>query len=339
METQPLSVTPSGSKAVDGDAGCGWSRPPRNRIRLFTGTANPELAYEIAEYLGLPMGDAEVKRFRDGEINLQVNETVRGAQCFVIQPTCPPADSNLMELLVMIDAFKRASAKSVAAVIPYYGYARQDRKNKPRDPICAKLVANLLEAAGADRVLTMDLHAGQIQGFFDIPVDNLKAMPILADYFLKKGLENIVVVAPDVGGVARAREMSERLHAPLAILDKRRPRPNEAEVHHVIGDVKGKIAIMVDDLIDTAGTIANGAEALIKDGATKVYACCTHPVFSYPAVERIRQAPIEEVVVTNTIPIPPEHRPEKIKTLSVAPLFGEAIRRIYEEVSVSRLFD
>ena len=315
------------------------NQPPQEKIKLFTGTANPELAQEIADYLGIPLGDAEVKRFRDGEINLQVNETVRGAKCFVIQPTCPPADSNLMELLVMIDAFKRASAKSVAAVIPYYSYARQDRKNKPRDPICAKLVANLLEAAGADRVLTMDLHAGQIQGFFDIPVDNLKAMPILANYFKEKGLQNVVVVAPDVGGVARAREMSERLNAPLAILDKRRPQPNEAEVLHVIGDVKGMVAVMVDDLIDTGGTIAHGAEALVKNGATKVYACCTHPVFSYPAVERLREAPIEEVIVTNTIPIPPEHRPEKIKCLSVAPLFGEAIRRIYEETSVSRLFD
>lgn len=311
----------------------------KERIRLFTGTANPELAHEIAAYLGLPMGNAEVKRFKDGEINLQVNETVRGAKCFVIQPTCPPADSNLMELLVMIDAFKRASAKSVAAVIPYYGYARQDRKNKPRDPICAKLVANLLEAAGADRVLTMDLHAGQIQGFFDIPVDNLKALPILADYFSNKGLDNVVVVAPDVGGVARAREMSQRLHAPLAILDKRRPQPNVAEVLHVIGDVKGKVAIMVDDLIDTGGTISHGATALLKSGATKVYACCTHPVFSHPAVERLRQAPIEEVVVTNTILTPPENRPDMIKCLSVAPMFGEAIRRIFEEVSVSRLFD
>ncbi len=311
----------------------------QERIRLFTGTSNPELAYEIAEYLGLPMGDAEVKRFKDGEINLQVNETVRGKKCFVIQPTCPPADSNLMELLVMIDALKRASAKSVAAVIPYYGYARQDRKNKPRDPICAKLVANLLEAAGADRVLTMDLHAGQIQGFFDIPVDNLKALPILADYFSNKGLDNVVVVAPDVGGVARAREMSQRLHAPLAILDKRRPQPNVAEVLHVIGDVKGKVAIMVDDLIDTGGTISHGATALLKSGATKVYACCTHPVFSHPAVERLQQASIEEVVVTNTILTPPENRPEKIKCLSVAPMFGEAIRRIFEEVSVSRLFD
>lgn len=315
------------------------STEPKEKIKLFTGTSNPELALEISEYLEVPMGKAEVGRFRDGEINLQVRETVRGAKCFVIQPTCPPADSNLMELLVMIDALKRASAKSIAAVIPYYGYARQDRKNKPRDPICAKLVANLIEAAGADRVLTMDLHAGQIQGFFDIPVDNLKALPILTDYFKEKGLDDVVVVAPDVGGVARAREMSQRLNSPLAILDKRRPQPNVSEVLHVIGDVRGKVAIMVDDLIDTGGTIAQGAEALLANGAVKVYACCTHPVFSHPAVERLQQAPIEEVIVTNTIQIPPENRPGKIKCLSVARLFGEAVRRIFEEISVSRLFD
>lgn len=312
---------------------------PEQKIRLFTGTANPDLAHEIAGHLNLPMGDAVVGRFRDGEINLQVGETVRGAECFVIQPTCPPADSNLMELLVMIDAFKRASARMVAAVIPYYGYARQDRKNKPRDPICAKLVANLIEASGADRVLTMDLHAGQIQGFFDIPVDNLQAMPILADYFLKKQLEDVVVVAPDVGGVARARRFSERLQAPLAILDKRRPRANEAEVLHVIGDVDGKVAIMIDDLIDTGGTIAKGAAALKKNGAVSVYAGCTHAVFSHPAVERLVEAPVEEVVVTNTIPLGDEYRPEKIKVLSVAPLLGEAIHRIAAEISVSHLFD
>lgn len=314
------------------------SEPPK-KIKLFTGTANPELAQEIAEYLNLPLGDAEVDRFRDGEINLKVRETVRGAECFVIQPTCPPADSNLMELLVMADTFKRASAKSVAAVVPYYGYARQDRKNKPRDPISAKLIANLIHAAGADRVLTMDLHAGQIQGFFDIPVDNLKAMPILAEYFRSKQLENVVVVAPDVGGVARAREMAERLQASLAILDKRRPEPNVAEVHHVIGDVRGKVAIMIDDLIDTGGTIAKGARALVNDGATRVFACATHAVFSHPAVERLMESPIEEVVVTNTIPIDPETRPEMIKVLSVAPLFAQAIKRIFEEVSVSGLFD
>jgi len=312
---------------------------PHKKISLFTGTANPELAHEIAAYLNLPMGDATVGRFRDGEINLQVRETVRGSECFVIQPTCPPVDSNLMELLVMIDALKRASAKSVAAVIPYYGYARQDRKNKPRDPICAKLVANLLVAAGADRVLTMDLHAGQIQGFFDIPVDNLKAMPILADYLKKKNLGDIVVVSPDVGGVARAREFSERLHAPLAIMDKRRPRPNQAEIMHVIGDVAGRVAILIDDIIDTGGTIIKAAEALLAEGAREVYAAATHAVFSGDAYERLNRSVLKEIVVTDTIPLPPERCNGKVRVLTVAPLFAQAIRNIFEEVSVSQLFE
>jgi ribose-phosphate pyrophosphokinase len=309
------------------------------KVKIFTGTANPTLAYEIAEHLGLEMGRSVVSRFRDGEINLRIDETVRGSEVFVIQPTSAPADPNLMELLVMIDAMKRASAKHIAAVIPYYGYARQDRKNKPRDPICAKLVANLLEAAGADRVLTMDLHAGQIQGFFDIPVDNLRGMPILAQYFHDKQLENVVVVSPDVGGVTRARQISERLHAPLAIIDKRRPEQNVSEVMHVIGNVRDATCIMVDDIIDTGGTIVNGAEALIREGAKAVYACCSHPVFSHPAAERLENSPLVEVVATNTIPVPPEKRNSKLKILSVAPLFGEAIRRIVDEVSVSYLFD
>jgi len=311
---------------------------PHKKIRIFTGTANPALAYEIVEHLGLSMGDAVVGRFRDGEINVRIGETVRGADTFVIQPTSSPADSNLMELLVMIDALRRASARSVTAVVPYYGYARQDRKNKPRDPISAKLVANLITAAGADRLLTMDLHAGQIQGFFDIPVDNLKALVTLSDYYKKKGLEDVVVVAPDVGGVVRAREFSERLQAPLAIIDKRRREANVSKVMHVVGDVKGKTAILADDIIDTGGTIVQGAEALIQAGATKVYACCSHPVFSHPAVERMNASPLEEVVVTNSIPLPPEKRSDKIKVLSCAPLFAEAIRRIYEERSVSALF-
>jgi ribose-phosphate pyrophosphokinase len=238
----------------------------------------------------------------------------------------------------MIDALRRASAKHIAAVIPYYGYARQDRKNKPRDPICAKLVANLLTAAGADRVLTMDLHAGQIQGFFDIPVDNLRALPILTQYFHDKGLENIVVVSPDVGGVTRARAMSERLKAPLAIIDKRRPEANVSQVMNVIGDVTGRTAIMIDDIIDTGGTIVNGAEALIGAGAKEVYACCSHAVFSHPAVEKLQNSPLSEVVTTNSIPLPPEKHLSKIKPLSVAPLFAEAIRRIVDEVSVSKLF-
>jgi ribose-phosphate pyrophosphokinase len=244
-----------------------------------------------------------------------------------------------MELLVMIDAIKRASAKHIAAVIPYYGYARQDRKNKPRDPICAKLVANLLTASGADRVLTMDLHAGQIQGFFDIPVDNLRALPIMARYFQDKQLDNVVVVSPDVGGVTRARQMSERLHAPLAIIDKRRPEANVSEVMHVIGDVKNATCIMVDYIIDTGGTIVNGAEALLREGARAVYACCSHPVFSHPATERLENSPLVEVVITNSIPLPPEKRSSKIRALSVAPLYAEAIRRIVDEVSVSGLFN
>jgi len=310
----------------------------KKKVRLFTGTANQELAVEISREMGIPMGDAEISRFRDGEINLRINETVRGCEVFIVQPTCAPADANLMELLVMIDALRRASAKHIAAVIPYYGYARQDRKNKPRDPICAKLVANLLTAAGADRVLTMDLHAGQIQGFFDIPVDNLRALPILTQYFHDKGLENIVVVSPDVGGVTRARAMSERLKAPLAIIDKRRPEANVSQVMNVIGDVTGRTAIMIDDIIDTGGTIVNGAEALIGAGAKEVYACCSHAVFSHPAVEKLQNSPLSEVITTNSIPLPPEKHLSKIKPLSVAPLFAEAIRRIVDEVSVSKLF-
>lgn len=312
---------------------------PHRKLKVFTGTANPQLAYAITEELGVPMGDAIINRFRDGEINLRIGETVRGADVFVIQPTSSPADSNLMELLVMTDALRRASAKSVTAVMSYYGYARQDRKNKPRDPISAKLVANLLTAAGVDRVLTLDLHAGQIQGFFDIPVDNLKALPILTRYFLDKGLDNVVVVAPDVGGVARAREFSTRLNAPLAIIDKRRPEPNVSQVMHVVGDVKGKVAIMVDDLMDTGGTIVNGAEALVKAGAVEVYACCTHAVFSHPAVERLQASPIKEVVVTDSIPVTSEKQFPKLKVLTVASLFADAIRRIFEEKSVSLLFD
>jgi ribose-phosphate pyrophosphokinase len=281
----------------------------------------------------------EVRRFKDGEIDLRIRETVRGAKVFVIQPTCSPANENLMELLVIIDALRRASAKEIAAVIPYYGYARKDRKTQPREPITAKLVANLLTAAGANRVLTMDLHAGQIQGFFDIPVDNLRALPILAEYFNQKGLKDPVVVSPDVGGVGRARELAHRLHCPLAIVDKRRPRPNVAEVMHIIGDVSGKKAIIIDDIIDTGGTIIQVVEALKAEGATEVFACCTHPVFSSPAIKGLENAELSEVVVTNTIPIPPEKRTKNTVVLSVANIFGEAIRRISDELSVSVLFD
>jgi len=315
------------------------SQVSHKKIKVFTGTAHPELAREICDCLELPLGDAVVGRFRDGEINLRIGETVRGAEVFVIQPTSNPADANLMELLVMIDALNRASASSIAAVIPYYGYARQDRKTQPRDPIVAKLVANLLTAAGADRVLTMDLHAGQIQGFFDIPVDNLKALPILADYFAQKGLDDVVVVSPDVGGVARAREFSQRLGTPLAIIDKRRPQPNVAEVMHVIGDVQGKTAILIDDIVDTGGTLVKAAEALLSQGAKEVYAAATHPVLSDPGAERLQASPIKEIVVTNTIPLPVHKRVPKIRVLSIAPLFAEAIRRIFEEISVSKLFE
>ena len=309
------------------------------KLKIFTGTANPKLAQDIARYLGTTVGRSEVKRFRDGEINIRIGETVRGADVFVVQPTSAPTDTHLVELLIMIDAFKRASAKEIAAVIPYYGYARQDRKTQPRDPISAKLVANLLTAAGADRVLTMDLHAGQIQGFFDIPVDNLRAMPILANYFLEKQLEDVVVVSPDVGGVSRAREFANRLDCGLAIVDKRRPEPNMAEAVNVIGDIEGRTAIIVDDIIDTAGSMVEAVRVLIDRGAKEVYASCSHPVLSPPATERLAASPVKEVVVTNSIPLSPEKQLDKIKVLSVAPLFGEAIRRIFEELPVSKLFD
>lgn len=309
------------------------------KLKIFTGNANPKLAQDIARYLGTTVGQSEISRFKDGEINIRIGETVRGADVFVVQPTSAPTDTHLIELLIMIDAFKRASAKEVAAVVPYYGYARQDRKTQPRDPISAKLVANLLTAAGADRVLTMDLHAGQIQGFFDIPVDNLRAMPILANYFQEKGLDDVVVVSPDVGGVSRAREFANRLDCTLAIVDKRRPAPNVAEAANVIGDIQGKTAIIIDDIIDTAGSMCEAVRVLIDRGAKEVYACCSHPVLSPPATERLAASPVKEVVVTNSIPLPPEKQLDKIRVLSVAPLFGEAIRRIFEELSVSKLFD
>ena len=310
-------------------------------MKIFTGNANPDLAREIAQNLGMSLGQSVVSRFKDEEISVDINETVRGADVFLVQPTCRPTNDHLMELLIMIDACKRASAKSITAVMPYYGYARQDRKTKPREPIAAKLVSNLITAAGASRVLTMDLHAGQIQGFFDIPVDNLKGLPILANYFQKKGLngEEIVVVSPDVGGVTRARELAQHLNTNLAIIDKRRPKANVAEVMNIIGDVEGKTAIMIDDLIDTAGTITQGAKALREAGAKDVMACCSHAVFSDPAVERLRDSVLSEIIVTNTIPLTEVAAcVEKIKVLSVASLLAEAIRRIYEELSVSVLF-
>jgi len=309
------------------------------QMKLFTGNANREFAQDVAKYLGIQLGDAEVTRFSDGEIQVKIEESVRGVDVFVVQPTCDPVNDNLMELLIMIDALRRASARRISAVIPYYGYARQDRKARSRDPITAKLVANLITQAGARRVLTMDLHASQIQGFFDIPVDQLLGVPTLAKYFRSKEIENVVVVAPDVGSVKRARDLASKLNAAIAIIDKRRPEPNVAEVMNIIGDIKGKTAIMVDDIIDTAGTITVGAQALLDMGAAEVYACCTHPVLSGPAIERIQKSPIKEVVVTDTIPLTPAKKIDKIKVISVAPLFGEAISRIYEDLSVSILFE
>jgi len=310
-------------------------------IKIFTGNAHPELAKEIADIVGVPMGNAVVGRFSDGEISVDINETVRGADVFIVQSTCAPVNDNLMELLIMIDALKRASAGRITAVIPYYGYARQDRKAKARDPITAKLVADILTAAGANRVLTMDLHAAQIQGYFNIPVDHLLGVPILAKYYQEKNFneDEVVVVSPDLGSVTRARKFADRLHAPIAIIDKRRPKANVSEIMNVIGDVKDKYVILVDDMIDTAGTITNAANALKDMGAKEVFACCTHAVLSGPAVERIEKSAIKELVVLNTIPLPPEKHLDKIKVLSVAPIFAEAIKRIYEDLSVSRIFE
>jgi ribose-phosphate pyrophosphokinase len=308
-------------------------------LKIITGNSNPELAKEICDYIGIDLGKSEVKTFSDGEISLSLTESVRGADIFIIQPTSSPVNDNLMELLIMIDAARRASARRITAVLPYYGYARQDRKVKAREPITAKLVANLVVQAGARRVLGMDLHASQIQGFFDVPFDHLLAAPILADYFKNMDLENTVVVSPDMGGVTRARGLAERLGVPLAIIDKRRPMPNVCEIMNLIGDVKDKNVIMIDDIIDTAGTIVGAAEALKERGAKDMYICCTHPVLSGPAIERIQNSCIKEMITTNTIKLPTEKHIDKIKVISVAPLIGEAIMRIHEDLSVSKLFD
>jgi ribose-phosphate pyrophosphokinase len=311
-----------------------------NHMKLISGTANPELAQKISEYLATPLVQTKITRFSDGEIFVEIKENVRGADVFIIQPTCPPVNENLVELLIMIDAARRASARRITAVIPYYGYARQDRKTAPRTPITAKLVANVIVVAGARRVLTMDLHAGQIQGFFDIPVDHLYAMPVFLEYLKDKfRREEIVIVSPDAGGVERAREYAKRLNATMAIVDKRRPRPNESEVMNIIGDVKDKIAVIIDDMIDTAGTICKAASAIMERGAKEVYAVATHPVLSGPAVEKLAQSPIKEVVVSDTIPLREEaQRVDKIKVLSVSKLLGEAIRRIHTDDSISSLF-
>ena len=311
-------------------------------IKIFTGNSHPELAKEIADLLGIPLGQAKVSTFSDGEISVDISETVRGCDVFIVQSTSSPVNNNLMELLIMIDAFKRASAGRITAVMPYYGYARQDRKAKSRDPIKAKLVAEILTAAGADRVLTMDLHAAQIQGYFNIPVDHMLGSPILAKYFVNKGFEDqddVVVVSPDLGSVTRARKFADKLNAPIAIIDKRRPKANVSEIMNIIGDVNGKRCILIDDMIDTAGTIANAANALKDLGATHVYACCTHGVLSGPAFERINGSAIEELVMLNTIPLPERDDLEKFQSISVAPLFAEAIKRIYDDEPISKLFE
>ncbi len=309
-------------------------------IKIFAANSNPDLAAKIAEKLELPVGKSKVGMFSDGEVSVNLQETVRGSDVFVVQSTSEPVNDHLMELLIMIDALKRASAGRITAVIPYMGYARQDRKAKARDPISAKLVADLITTAGADRVLTMDLHAAQIQGFFNIPLDHLLGAPILAPYYAEKfpNRDDLVIVSPDLGSVTRARNFAERLNAPLAIIDKRRPMANVSEVMNIIGDVKDKRVILVDDMIDTAGTITNGAQALVDYGAKEVYACCTHPVLSGPAIERIQASPIKELLVLDTISLPKEKQIDKIKTISVAPVFAEAIERIYEDLSVSTLF-
>lgn len=312
-------------------------------IKIFAANSTPHIAQEIARTLGLPLGKSEVTSFADGEIAVSINESVRGSDVFVVQSTCDPVNNNIMELLIMIDAFKRASAGRITAVIPYFGYARQDRKAKARDPISAKLVADLITASGADRVLTMDLHAPQIQGFFNIPVDHLLGAPLLAPYFMNKFngqiSDELIIVSPDLGSVARARKFAERMDTRIAIIDKRRPKANVSEVMNIIGEVEGKRALLVDDLIDTAGTLCNAASALMeKGGAAEVYACATHAVLSHPAVERIQQSPIKELVLLDTIPLPKKKKIDKIKVLPVSPVFAEAIERIYEDKPVSPLF-
>ena len=313
-----------------------------SEIKIIAGNSNMELAQKIADYIGVNVANCQVTTFSDGEISVNINETVRGCDVFVVQSTNNPVNENLMELLIMIDALRRASAGRITAVIPYYGYARQDRKAKSRDPITAKLVADILTAAGADRVLTMDLHAAQIQGYFNIPVDHLLGSPILAKSFVERGFsdqDDVVVVSPDLGSVTRARKFADKLNAPIAIIDKRRPKANVSEIMNIIGEVNGKRCILIDDMIDTAGTIANAANALKDLGAKNVYACCTHGVLSGPAFERINNSAIEELVMLNTIPLPEQEGLEKFKSISVAPLFAEAIKRIYDDEPISKLFE
>lgn len=308
-------------------------------LKVFTLNSNPELAEDIARKIGLPLGKCSVSTFSDGEIQINIEESVRGCDVYVIQSTSAPVNRHIMELLIMIDALKRASAETINVVIPYYGYARQDRKAQPREPITAKLVADILQVAGASRVVTLDLHAPQIQGFFNIPVDQLVGVPILGDYWESMNLDDVVVVSPDHGGVSRARQLADRLGAPIAIIDKRRPRPNVSEVMNIVGDVKGKTAILIDDMIDTAGTISLAADALMNSGAKEVHACCTHAVLSGPAMDRIGQSGIKKLVVTNSIPLAEEKKTDKITVLSVAPLISQAIIRVHEQLPVSILFD
>ena len=314
------------------------SQRVKGKLKIFSGTANPKLAHEIANYLGLTLGDIKISPFSDGEIYVQIQESVRGEDCFLIQPTCSPVNENLMELLILLDALKRASAGRINVVMPYYGYGRQDRKAAGREAITAKLIADLLTTAGAQRVLALDLHAPQIMGFFNILVDHVYASPVLLEYFRSLKLEDVVLVSPDVGGVARARAFAKRLDdAPIAIIDKRRSHHNVAEALSIVGEVKGKIAIMVDDMVDTAGTLIKGAELLEKEGARAIYACATHAVLSGPAYELIANSPIKQLVVTNSIPLGHDKIPKKIIQLSVAKLLGEAIVRIHDDASVSEL--
>lgn len=309
-----------------------------NDLKLLSGRAHPALAGEIAQHVGAPLVNVELGTFSDGEIKLTIHESVRGADCFVIQPTSSPANDNLMELLIMVDALMRASADRITVVMPYFGYARQDRKTRGREPITAKLVANLLTTAKTGRILTVDLHAGQIQGFFDLPVDHLSAVPLLADHFARMGLQDVVAVSPDHGGIARTREFADRLHASIAIVDKRRSAPNRSDVMHVMGDVEGKTAILVDEMVDTGGTITQAAEALLRRGVKAVYGAATHAVLSGPAMERLSGSCLREFVVTNTIPLGDKASRGNLTVLSVAPMLGEAIVRIHRDLSVSKMF-
>lgn len=310
-----------------------------SNLRLFAGNSHPELAQEIAEHMGVELSKSTVTKFSDGEISVSIWESVRGKDCFIIQSTCDPVNDNIMELLIMTDALRRASCRSVTAVIPYYGYARQDRKAKARDPITSKLIANMITAAGIGRVITMDLHASQEQGFFDIPVDHMVGQPMLTDYFKLKNLDDMVIVSPDHGSVTRARNMAKPFNVPIAIIDKRRPEPNKSEIMNIIGDIEDKNCVILDDMIDTAGTICNAAKALMDLGARNVYACATHAVLSGPAIERIEASPIKEMVLLNTIPIPEEKRLKKITVLSTGHIFAETISRVYSNKPISVMFN